>query len=184
MHILQSADIGILYAIQDWMRSDFWTGILKFFTHLGSGGLFWILICLLLLAFRKYRHIGYRAAASLLLSALLANVILKHLFLRLRPFYTYPDLVPLTSPSSPYSFPSGHASSSFAVAFLLCMYLPKKYSVPALTMAALIGFSRMYLGVHYPSDILAGMAVGAFSAWMADGLISRVQKWHVSRETN
>ena len=183
MHIIQAADIGILYAIQHWMRSDFWTSILEFFTNLGDGGFLWILICIVLLVLRKYRHIGYRAAASLILSAILANVVLKHLFLRLRPFYTYPDLTPLVSPSSPYSFPSGHASSSFAVAFLLCMYLPKKYSFLSIAVAALIGFSRMYLGVHYPTDILAGMAVGAFSAYLADWLLAHLEKSHVSRET-
>ncbi len=176
MQFIQQADIGLLYMIQDWMRSDYWTRILEFFTDLGNGGFLWILICLLLLILRKYRSIGYRAAASLLISAVLANVVLKHLFLRLRPFYTYPALTPLVHPSSPYSFPSGHTSSSFAVAFLLCMYLPKKYSLPAIIIAALIGFSRLYLGVHYPSDILAGILVGALSAWIADGIVSHFWK--------
>jgi membrane-associated phospholipid phosphatase len=95
------------------------------------------------------------------------TVVLKYSVNRVRPFVTYPDIVKKSEAGSP-SFPSGHTSIAFATATSLSLDYPRWYIiVPAYTWAAAVGYSRMYLGVHYPSDVLAGALVGAGSGWLA-----------------
>ena len=75
---------------------------------------------------------------------------------------------------SSYSFPSGHTSSSFAAAFIIYRMMPKKAGIPALILAAMSGFSRMYVGVHYPTDVLGGVLVAFVSSVWAHYLMQRV----------
>ena len=88
----------------------------------------------------------------------------KNLVARTRPYEVVEGLVPLISKPTDYSFPSGHTCASFACTLVLYRILPKKYGVPAVLLAALIAFSRLYVGVHYPTDVLGGLAVGIFSS--------------------
>ena len=83
--------------------------------------------------------------------ALITNVCLKNLVARPRPM-SVEGLVPLIGKPTDYSFPSGHTCASFACALVLYRILPKKYGVPAVILASLIAFSRLYVGVHYPTD--------------------------------
>lgn len=92
---------------------------------------------------------------------------LKYTIDRQRPYITYPDIAKKSSGGSP-SFPSGHTSSAFATATSLSLAYPKWYViVPTFTWAGTVGYSRMHLGVHYPSDVLAGALVGSGCAWLA-----------------
>jgi len=98
---------------------------------------------------------------------------LKHAVNRARPFETYPEIQKLSAGGSS-SFPSGHTSDAFSTATSLSLEFPKWYVIaPSYTYAALVGYSRMHLGVHYPSDVLAGAVVGAGSAF----LCYKAQKW-------
>ena len=99
---------------------------------------------------------------------------LKKLIMRPRPFLEIPSLVPAIKkvPKS-FSFPSGHTTLAFSVAFIIYRILPKRYSIPAFLIAALVAFSRLYLGVHYPSDILGGICVGYVAGLITDFIYKR-----------
>src|ERR1039458_5126997 len=99
---------------------------------------------------------------------------MKYAFNRPRPFVTYPLLITKKSDAGSPSFPSGHSSCGFATATSLSLAYPKLYVIaPSFLWASAVGYSRMELGVHYPSDVLAGAIVGAGSSW----LMWKVNKW-------
>jgi membrane-associated phospholipid phosphatase len=94
------------------------------------------------------------------------STVLKYSINRERPYITYPDITKKSSAGSP-SFPSGHTSNAFAAATSLSLEFPKWYIVvPSYTWAGCVGYSRMHLGVHYPSDVLAGALIGSGCAWI------------------
>lgn len=128
-------------------------------TNLGNGGAVWIFIGLVLTASKKYRKAGFITLAALILSAILGEGILKHLVQRMRPSANIPQASLLIAKPSSYSFPSGHSAASFAAATVLAKYF-RKLRIPVFCFAALIAFSRLYLYVHYPSDVLFGIILG------------------------
>jgi undecaprenyl-diphosphatase len=154
----------ILLFIQNHIRCALLNPIIIFITHLGDSGLIWILICILLLIFKKTRTIGLMIVVSLLLSLLVNNLCLKNMFMRTRPYEAINQLTRLIEAQSDYSFPSGHSASSFAAAIILYKTLPKKYGILALVLAFLIAISRLYVGVHYPTDVLFGILSGTLIA--------------------
>ena len=91
---------------------------------------------------------------------LINNIILKNIIARTRPYEVVEGLNRIIGAQSDFSFPSGHSGASFAVAVVMFMEMPKKYGVPALIVATLIAFSRLYVGVHYPFDVIAGVLTG------------------------
>lgn len=112
---------------------------------------------------------GYYIGATLITSAVLTTT-LKFSIDRDRPFVTYPDIQKLTGAGSP-SFPSGHTSEAFATATSLSLAFPKWYVIaPSMLWASAAGYSRMHLGVHYPSDVLVGALIGSCSAWLCHEL--------------
>jgi len=115
--------------------------------------------------------------AAYMMGGYIVNAIvtqgMKKIIQRDRPFITYPDIIKRDEGGG-YSFPSGHTSAAFCTATSLSLLFPKWYViVPSYLYAATVGYSRMYLGVHYPTDVLAGAIVGAGSAWLA----YKVEKW-------
>lgn len=160
-------DGNILLWIQEYFRQEWMTPIWTFLTSLGDKGMFWILASLLLLIPKQTRKAGITALLALLIGALLTNVILKNLVARTRPYEVIEELILLVGPQSDYSFPSGHSCASFAAAAVYLRMLPGKYGVPAIVLAGLIALSRLYVGVHYPSDVIAGILIGCFSGWLA-----------------
>lgn len=115
--------------------------------------------------------------AASVFSAGLTNA-LKYTIDRERPFITYPDIIKKSKAGSP-SFPSGHTSSAFATATSLSIAFPKWYViVPSFGWAGAVGYSRMHLGVHYPSDVLAGAAIGAGSAWLTSWVNKKLRQDH------
>lgn len=159
MEWLQNLDAAILIFIQEHLRVEafhwFWKGI----TFLGNAGWFWVMLGLVLLIPKKTRKVGITALASILLCSLFTNVMIKNLVARPRPYVTYSEIYPLIKKPAEFSFPSGHTCVSFASAFIYYRMLPKKYGVPAIVLASLIAFSRLYVGVHYPGDVLGGILV-------------------------
>ena len=157
-------DFQILLWIQENLRPEFWTALWTGITFLGDHGQFWILLSLCLLIPKGTRRIGVCSLVALALSLLCTNICLKNLVQRARPFQQYAQLVPLIPAPRDFSFPSGHTSSSFAAAVACFLGFREQgrwtFAVLPLVLAALISFSRLYLGVHFPTDVLAGCLVG------------------------
>ena len=167
MDFLINLDGNILLWIQEYIRQDWMEGIWKWITMLGDSGWFWIALSILLMIPRQTRWIGITSLAALVIGALITNLVA-----RTRPYEVIDGLVLLIEKQKDYSFPSGHTCASFAAAGVYWRMMPKKYAVLLLILAALIACSRLYVGVHYPSDVLAGLAIGLFAAWAA---------WHLQK---
>lgn len=164
MNAIFNFDASILLWIQNNVRKDFLSPIVIFITHLGDKGLFWIIVALLLLCFQKTRRTGVTGAIAMLIGLVVVNLILKNWVARIRPYVKIEDLVLMIEPQKDFSFPSGHATNSFACGWVLFRCMKKRYGVPALVLAILITLSRIYVGVHYPTDIIAGAAIGIAAA--------------------
>lgn len=165
MTIALEWEIAFLDWIQNHLRCGFLDLVVPVVTMLAEGGWFWILLTLLGFIPKKTRKYAHVAAIALILCLLCGNVTLKPLIARIRPFDLNPAMRPLLLVSAPtdYSFPSGHTQASFAAATSICFW-KRKWGIPALVLATLIGFSRMYLYVHYPTDVLAGVGFGVLYA--------------------
>ena len=167
----------ILVWIQNNIRQDWLTPIMRIITLFGDYGAFWIATCVVLLCIPKTRkRAGIPASCSLALNAVLTNLWLKRMVNRVRPFVRFPELTVLTTIPRDASFPSGHTAASFAVAAAIYMEGYKKSGRLLYLLATLIGLSRLYLGVHYPTDVIAGAIVGVFSAWVVRKIIVTVTK--------
>lgn len=141
--------------------------IMYFFTCLGNAGIFWILLALALLTVlpKRYRKVGLTMAIALILSLIMCNGVMKNFYHRVRPFVTDPtlqetELYGIFATIHDWSFPSGHTSASFAAAVAMFMWY-KKEGTGALIIAALVSISRLYLTVHYPTDVLASLILGS-----------------------
>ncbi len=170
---IQNLDGEILLLIQQYLRSGVLTPVMKVITFLGNGGWFWILCAVILLAVPRTRKVGCAAVLSVIFGFLVTNVLLKNLVARPRPFAVINALTPLIAKPTDFSFPSGHTTVSFAVALVIARMLPKKYGVPAVILAALVAFSRLYLGVHYPTDVLAGFVVALVGSTLAVWIVRK-----------
>ena len=158
--MLLQIESAILLWIQNSLCCAFLTPVMRVITTLGNGGAFWIVLTLLLLIFKRTRRMGVYCAASMLLTLLVVNLCIKPLAARTRPYELIQGLEILVSRPRDYSFPSGHSANSLSCAWTLFRLAPKKYGVPALVLAVLIALSRLYVGVHFPTDVLAGAAIG------------------------
>ncbi len=164
-------ELEILNLIRDNLSSPILDQIMIFITHLGSAGLIWIVTAVILLINARSRKTGIKMAAALILSLIVCNIILKPLTARVRP-YDMASISLLIAEPMGASFPSGHASSSFAAAVTLLINR-NRLGVPAVVLAALISFSRLYLYVHYPSDVLCGALLGTAFAFAADLIVNK-----------
>ena len=158
-----SIEFAILDFIQKYLTSPIMDKIMVFITTLGNSGMIWIVITLLMLCSKKYRKTGIILAIGLIGSLVIGNLILKPLFHRLRPFQVREGISLLISAPHDFSFPSGHTMASIISATIL-LVRERKIGVYAIILAILIAFSRMYLYVHFPTDILGGAIVGILIA--------------------
>ena len=171
-NFIQNIDISVIekiYRFQHNLNSELFNKIMIFFTILGDNGMIWIAVALILFLNRKYRKIGVFSIVSLIICALAVNVILKPLIHRPRPFSELVDITLLIKAPKDYSFPSGHTAASFVMVYIFFRHI-KKYFIPVLITGILITFSRMYLSVHFPSDIIAGIIIGIFSGYAGEKL--------------
>lgn len=159
MEVLQNMDMNLLKLINTHTHNPLFDWLMPIISTLGNGGAIWIAIALLLISIKKYRRIGILTLLSLGVTALLGEGIIKNLVQRPRPFTVIPSISLLINAPISYSFPSGHTASSFAAALILSRYF-KSLRIYIWIMACAMAFSRMYLYVHYPIDILGGIALG------------------------
>ncbi|MBC5648906.1 phosphatase PAP2 family protein [Christensenella tenuis] len=152
----------------------FLDALMASFSLAGNSGLIWLLATLFLLLDKRTRRQGMTLFFAVALTYVIGNVILKDLVMRPRPFQQYGVTDLLVPPPSGYSFPSGHASSSFA-ALAVLFATGKSARIPAAVCALLISFSRVYVFVHFPSDVLAGALLGCGCAYLAMALIRRFE---------
>lgn len=164
--MLQTIDSSILLWIQEVLRYAWLSKLMVVYTKAGDSGLLWITISAFLLCFKRTRRAGILALLAMLLGLCLNNFLLKTIVARPRPWLTIPELRPLIEPPDPHSFPSGHTCAAFAAAGIWFCMLPKRWEgIAALFVATIMGFSRLYVGVHYPSDVLGGACMGLFCAY-------------------
>ena len=165
--VLFKFDFQILFFIRDHIRNSFLNVVVPFYTTLGDDGIIWIALGLIMLIPKKTRKCGIMVLAALIVMVVFNNLLLKNLIARARPYATYPelieDLIGVIHVPSSYSFPSGHTVSAMAVAFTVLTQHKKLGSI-VLVFAILMGLSRLYVGVHFPTDVYGGMIVGAIIA--------------------
>lgn len=166
LEALTNIDLSILHAIRANIATPLLDEVMPFVTSLGNLAFIWFVIAALLLSKKEYRFYGAVVIAAIAAACIIGEIGIKNVVERPRPFLVDPSLaIGLIAPPSSFSFPSGHTGSSFAAATALC-FLPMAHAwfkaVP-LCGAACIAFSRLYLCVHYPSDVVGGIIVGVVS---------------------
>ena len=160
-------NMGMEFKILDYLqniRTSVGDAAMCFVTMLGDAGMIWILLTVILLIIPKTRKSGAVLLAALCADLILCNGILKNLFARIRPYDINTQVQLLIARPDDFSFPSGHTAASFTAVAALYFSGEKKLWKMALILACLIAFSRLYVGVHYPSDVIVGMVIGTLIA--------------------
>jgi undecaprenyl-diphosphatase len=157
--LIQKLDNYILCAIKKYVQNKYLDILMPIITTMGNLGFIWIMVAVVLLLDKPYRLIGDIVILTLIISTIVGEGVVKHIVRRVRPCNQQNNVSLLIARPISYSFPSGHTLSSFAVEEVLSMYFTQ-YKLIFITIAFLIALSRLYLYVHYPTDIIAGIIVG------------------------
>ena len=152
-------DAAVITAISENAHSAFLTTFFRIVTLLGEGGIFWIAAAVVLLFFKKTRRCGICIGASLLIGVIIGNGIIKNVVARPRPYDAIAGIESVVSHLSDYSFPSGHSLCCFEAATALAMNRTR-WAIPAYVAAVLVAVSRLFLFVHYPTDVICGALLG------------------------
>ncbi len=172
-----SFDLPILDWIQANLQSGFMDKFMPFITVFGDAGIFWMICAALLLIFPKTRKIGLGMSFAMVIGLVVSNMTLKPLVARIRPYDLQAELGVaiklLCEAQHDFSFPSGHTIASFEAAVVL-LKNSKKMGIPAMILAVLISFSRLYLYVHYPTDVLTSIVLGTIFALIGDAIAAKV----------
>lgn len=158
MEAIQNFDFFVLNGLQELLQCSFLDTVVPILTHLGHG-VVWAIFGLIFLFMKKYRFNGICIISALVATVIISEFIIKPLFLRERPYMLNPDFVLLIPEPSGTSFPSSHTSTSFASA-LQFFGINRKAGIAAMIFAAVVAFTRLYLYVHFPTDILGGIILG------------------------
>ena len=172
-----SFDLPVLDWIQANIQCTFLDKIMPLITVLGDGGAFWIACAVLMLLLKKYRKAGFSASLALIFGLLICNIFLKPTVERIRP-YDFQEQMGviinlLIDKEHSFSFPSGHTIASFEAATAILLR-HKKLGTAAMILAILIAFSRMYLYVHYPTDVIVSVFLGIGLAFLASWIVNQV----------
>ena len=168
-------EIHILDMIQN-LRTPIGDVVVPLITRLGDAGIIWISLMLFLVIIPQTRKTGVSMIAASVVDVLLCNVLIKNLVARTRPFDVNTAVQLLVAKPRDYSFPSGHTAASFASVTALYLAGEKKMWKAALVLAVLIALSRLYLYVHYPTDIIGGVVFGSLSGYLGYKIVEWIQK--------
>lgn len=174
MNALLEWDASVLLWIQENMRTDLMTTIMKGITRLGNNGCLWIVLTILFLALGKTRKVGITSALALIITFVTVNLGIKNIVARTRPYEVIEGLTNLVEKQHDFSFPSGHAAHAFAVGVVILILMPRKIGVPIIVISILMAYSRLYIGVHYPTDVIAGALLGTCIALFSIFLINKI----------
>ncbi len=180
INFILSLDASILLWIQDNLRAEWLTPFVLFYTKAGGLGLIWILTSLIFLCFKKTRWVGAAGLLALCFSLAVNNMCLKRMFARIRPYEVIEGLQLIGKKASDFSFPSGHSGSSFAAATAM-FWTIKKGNIRWILIlgAVLMAFTRLYIGIHYPTDIIGGIITGTLCGYAAYRIVDFVHaKWN------
>ena len=173
--IMNGFEIKILDFIQNNLRTPFFDFFFSCITKLGDHGIFWIALSIILLIPKKTRKVGLTMSLSIIIGYLIGNIALKNIVARTRPYDLNTAIKLIASKPSDYSFPSGHTLISVECAVSIFFY-NKKWGTAALVTAALVGLSRLYLYMHYPTDVLCGALLGVATAFIAKVITDKIYK--------
>ena len=157
---LLEIDGQILIWIQENLRCAPLTPVIKAITYTGNGGIIAIVAAVLLMIIPKTRKLGFLCGAALIVDLLLVVLTIKPAVARVRPYEVVEGLKLIIERQHDASFPSGHSAATFTIASVMLYEVPRRISIPVLIFAFLMGFSRLYVGVHYPTDVLCGAMIG------------------------
>jgi undecaprenyl-diphosphatase len=160
MEAIFNFDRTILLFFQDNIRTEKLTKFFTPITSTGNWGMLPIFVAIVLLMSVAYRKTGIMCAIGLITQSLTVNLLIKPLVNRARPYEVIDGLTSVIGPMSDKSFPSGHSCAAFLIAVILYNNVPKKYGIFSLVIACLIAISRIYMGVHYPTDVICGALIG------------------------
>ncbi len=172
MFEIQHVDETILLWVQKHRRFRILNQGMKLFTRLGNGGFLWIALSIAMLFWPKTYRAGVCAGLALAFGVIVTNLGLKPIFARPRPYVTLKEVTPLLISYDPNSFPSGHTCAAFSAGIAWAATLPNRWGrIAAIIQAVCMGYSRLYVGVHYPSDVLAGAVAGSLCSALAIAIL-------------
>lgn len=148
--------------------------IMTFITHLGTGGFVWFALALPMLLTRSMREAAVNLMFALLINLFMGEILIKHIVARVRPSETLPEEEQIVKRPKYYSFPSGHSSAAFAVAAVTIVRCPPYIFIPVIIVAIFIAFSRLYLRVHYLSDVVVGILLGLVCGFVSVPLFNYI----------
>lgn len=173
--MLNQFEIGILDFLRENLSSKLLDFLMPIITSLGNGGIFWIALAVFFLLFKKTRKMGITMGVALIIGFVVCNLVLKNVVGRIRPYDFNEGIALLIKSPSDFSFPSGHTTASFEGAVSILLY-NKKLGIVAVIIATLIAFSRLYLYVHYPTDVLFGALLGTGIAFLSSFFVKKAEE--------
>ena len=180
--LLDSLAVSFDLPILDWIAANLWCPVLDvampIITLLGDAGIFWIAVSVLFMITKKYRKTGIGMMLALLMGLLVCNIWLKPTVARMRPYdfqmqYFLKEIPLLAGAMHDFSFPSGHTIASFEAAVVIFLN-NKKLGIAAMILACLIAFSRLYLYIHYPTDVICSVILGTAFAFLGNFLAGKI----------
>ena len=182
--LLDALAVNFDLPILDWIAANLWCPVLDMLmpiiTLLGDAGIFWIAVAVLFIFTKKYRKIGIGMMFALMMGLVICNIWLKPTIARIRPYdfqlqFFAKEIPLLAGGMHDFSFPSGHTIASFEAAVVILLG-NKKLGIPAMILACLIAFSRLYLYVHYPTDVIVSVILGSILALIGWYLAQKVME--------